>query len=68
MSNLLKLENLNYYLKLHECSGSKNQEGSWTARCPSKASFAAVIDILSLNSSELKSNEMSVKVSNGAPK
>ena len=30
MSNLLKLENLNYYFKTHEYSGSKNLEASWT--------------------------------------
>ena len=40
MSNLLILENLNYYFKTHECSGSKNQEASWTARYPPKAGFA----------------------------
>ena len=41
MSNLLKLENLNYYFKTHECSGLENQEVLCTARCPPKAGFAA---------------------------
>ena len=45
MSNLLKLENLNYYFKTQECPGSKNQEATWTARCPSNYGFAAGFNI-----------------------
>ena len=44
MSNLLKFENLNYYFKTHVL-GQKNQEASWTARCPSKEGFAAGFNI-----------------------
>ena len=42
MSNLLKLENLNYYLKpAEQYTRSKNQEAPCTVKCPPKAGFAA---------------------------